>query len=39
MKRYPHAEIMIQSLSFITDAHAGPGAWAVAFLPDMEETY
>ena len=39
MKRYAHAEIIIQPLSFTTYAHTGPGTGAVAFLPDMEKTY
>ena len=32
-RRYPFAEVMLQSLSLTSGAHMGPGTWAVAFLP------
>ena len=36
--QYPEAEILVQAMSLTSGAHMGPGTWAVAFLPDGEET-
>lgn len=33
-KNYPKAEILFQPLSLTSGVHMGPGAWAVAFLPE-----
>ena len=35
--RYPLAEILLQPLSLTSGAHFGPGTWAVAFLPEIEQ--
>ena len=32
---FPWAEVFIQPLSLTTGTHCGPGAWAMAFLPDV----
>ncbi|MCX5843591.1 MAG: DegV family EDD domain-containing protein [Deltaproteobacteria bacterium] len=37
-QRYAKARIIIHPLSLTAGAHMGPGAWAVAFLPDMKCT-
>ncbi|MCL5792259.1 MAG: DegV family EDD domain-containing protein [Deltaproteobacteria bacterium] len=31
--RFPHAELVVQSLSLTTGVHTGPGTWGIAFLP------
>jgi DegV family protein with EDD domain len=32
---FPNAEILVRPLSLTTGAHCGPGAWAMAFLPNI----
>ncbi len=34
LKAFPLAEILIRPLSLTTGTHCGPGAWALAWLPD-----
>ncbi len=34
-RRYPAAELMLQPLSLTTGVHVGPGAWSLAFLPEI----
>ena len=33
---FPHAEVFLQPLSLTTGTHCGPGAWAVAYLPEVD---
>jgi len=33
--RYPSAEILLQPVSLTSGVHFGPGAWAMAFLPEL----
>ena len=32
---FPSADVFVQPLSLTTGAHCGPGAWAVAYLPEI----
>jgi len=34
-KAFPQAEVFLQPLSLTTGAHCGPGAWAMAYLPEV----
>lgn len=34
-KAFPRAEVFLQPLSLTTGIHCGPGAWAMAFLPEV----
>ena len=34
-KAFPQAEVFLQPLSLTTGIHCGPGAWAMAFLPEV----
>ncbi|MCP4578676.1 MAG: DegV family EDD domain-containing protein [Deltaproteobacteria bacterium] len=34
-REFPWAEVFTQPLSLTTGTHCGPGAWAMAFLPDV----
>jgi uncharacterized protein len=36
-ERYPQAEIILQPISLTSGAHFGPGTWAIAFLPEIEQ--
>jgi DegV family protein with EDD domain len=37
-ERYPQTEVILQPLSLTSGAHMGPGTWAVAFLPQMDQS-
>ena len=37
LERFPHAECRISPLSMTTGVHTGPGTWAVAVLPELED--
>ena len=34
-KAFPQAEVFLQPLSLTTGTHCGPGAWAMAYLPEV----
>ena len=34
-KAFPRAEVFLQPLSLTTGTHCGPGAWAIAYLPQV----
>ena len=34
-KAFPSAEVFLQPLSLTTGTHCGPGAWAMAYLPEV----
>lgn len=36
-RQYPRANIMVLPLSLTSGVHMGPGAWALAFLPEFEQ--
>jgi len=34
-KAFPQADVFLQPLSLTTGTHCGPGAWAMAYLPEV----